>query len=130
MLNRSSFLFGRILGMTVFTVILFCETNFASAQANSYLGGTTPAINPWLSLSNKRTGVLDSYNQYVRPQLELQKAISTQQAQLNRQGAQQQMMYQQSQQQQAAMQSGGAVTGRAKQAASFRNYSHYYPKMR
>ena len=123
-------------GVTLFLFFLlafFCQTQDASAQG--YMNfGTNPPISPWVALGNRPTGSLDSYNQYVRPRLEMQSMMGAQQTQLNRQGMQQQMMMRSSQGVGSGMgmqQGGGAPTvGRFKPAATFRNYSHYYPNMR
>jgi len=108
----------------------FVETPGAFAQG--FTGyGSTPTLSPWLGLTNRPTGSLDSYNQYVRPQLEMQRALSMQQSQINRQGAVQQDMLRRSNPGVAAgpqlrTQSGAPAVGRFSQAATFRNYSHYY----
>lgn len=127
-----------VLGTAFF---VFYETHSVYAQSY-YNFGSSPAISPWLGLSNRPTGVLDSYNQYVRPRMEIQREFQVQQDQLNRQGMRQEIMYRESQQaQRAATQRPGTstgprtsqgvpVVGRFKQAASFRNYSHYYPNKR
>ncbi|MGL6196410.1 MAG: hypothetical protein ACRC2T_16465 [Thermoguttaceae bacterium] len=113
--------------LVVFIAVIICVQNVCFAQGgnNYYNFGSQPALSPWLSLGNKPTGVLDSYNQYVRPQLQVRDAFAQQQAQLNRQGNMQRAM-------ESQIISGGTAampktTGRSKQAATFRNYSHYYP---
>ena len=117
--------------------VVFVETQSLFAQGGSgYLNfGNTPSISPWLGLTNRPTGSLDPYNQYVRPQLEMQRTLGLQQSQINQQAVQQQEMLRRSN-----LGAGGQlhklgesqmgtirVTGRASQAATFRNYSHYYP---
>lgn len=129
-----------VLGIVFF---VFHETSFVAAQ--SYYG-SRPAMSPWLGLSNRPTGVLDSYNQYVRPHMEIQKEFNAQQDQLNRQRLQQDSMSRQTQQLEQNQQQiqrtqkdmidgsqgvqGVRTVGRSKPAASFRNYSHYYPNKR
>ncbi len=103
----------------------FCGSEAAYGQMNFYNFGQSPALSPWLSLGNRPTGVLDSYSQYVRPQLEIQQAFAQQQAQLNRQAYQQQSL-------QGDLETINAPQKRGSysRAASFRNYSHYYPNMK
>ena len=125
---------GMKFGMTLFLFFLlafFCQTGNASAQG--YMNfGSSPPLSPWLALGNRPTGSLDSYNQYVRPRLEIQNMMGAQQAQINRQGLQQQTFERVARQGVGGtgFQSGAQTTGRAMPAATFRNYSHYYPNMR
>ena len=125
--------FSAILFVAVFAV--FAETQNALAQYGYMNFGSSPPLSPWLGLTNRPTGSLDPYNQYVRPQLEMQRALNQQQSQIHQQGIQQQEMLRRSNlgaQPTKTQGSGGGVplglrtTGRAKPAASFRNYSHYY----
>ena len=117
-----------------FTSILFVVafTNFGEVQSAFAQGyGASPALSPWLGLTNRPTGSLDAYNQYVRPRLEMQRALDLQQSQINRQGTVQQEMLRRSN---PGVQPGGQIgthggvqtTGGSRQAATFRNYSHYY----
>ena len=109
-----------ILFVAVFTV--FIETQSAFAQYG-------PALSPWLGLSNRPTGSLDAYNQYVRPQLEMRRAFEAQQSQINQQGMVQQDMLRRSNPGaggQIGTHRGAQSTGRVSQPATFRNYSHYY----
>ena len=137
-------IFSAILSITVFTI--FVETPSALAQYGYSSFGYSPPLSPWLGLANRPTGALDPYNQYVRPQLEMQRALGSQQSQINQQAMQQQEMLRRSNLgAQPTKALGGAQTpggvqmgthtgvrtvGRAKPAASFRNYSHYYPNQR
>ena len=122
--------FTAVLFTTVFVNIV--ETQGAFAQGYGYSDfGSRPALSPWLGLSSRPTGSLDAYNQYVRPQLDMQRAFSMQQSQISRQGMVQQEMLRRSN---PGVQSGGRIgtlrgvqtTGGYKPAATFRNYSHYY----
>ena len=121
-------------GMTLFLFFLiafFCQTENASAQGYMNIG-VTPPLSPWLALGNRPTGSLDSYNQYVRPRLEIQNMMSNQQTQINRQGLRQQTLERAARNVSSGtgFQGGAATTGRSVPAATFRNYSHYYPNMR
>ena len=110
-----------ILFVAVFTT--FVGTQSAFAQYSS------PALSPWLGLTNRPMGSLDNYNQYVRPQLEMQRAFQAQQAQINQQGMVQQDMMRRSNPGaggQIGTHHGVQTTGRFSQPATFRNYSHYY----
>lgn len=124
-LNRKASFTWLISGVfALLFLTLACSENTAMAQGYNF--NRSPAISPWVSIGNRPTGMLDSYNQYVRPQLDVQRAFATQQAQINRQNVAQQNMAQSMYQ----MQSAGAtpLAGNRQQAASFRNYLHYYPQ--
>ena len=111
--------------------ILFAAVflNFVEPQSAFAQGfyGSSSSLNPWLGLTNRPTGSLDAYNQYVRPRLEVQRALDAQQAQIARQGKTQQEMLRRSNPGAApGTQSGVQTVGRFSQPATFRNYSHYY----
>ena len=114
----------------------FVETQNVFAQGSGYYNfGSSPSLSPWLGLTNRPTGSLDPYNQYVRPRLEIERAFQSQQSQISRQGiVQQDMMRRQNLGVQPGAgigtQTGAPTVGRFKPAATFRNYSHYYPNMR
>jgi len=125
----------RISAAILFVIVFinFVETPSAFAQGGGYSGfGSRSALSPWLGLSNRPTGSLDAYNQYVRPQLEMQRTLDTQQSQINRQGTVQQDMLRRSNPGvspgggQVGTHHGVQTTGGYKPAATFRNYSHYY----
>ena len=125
---------GMKFGVTLFLFFLlafFCQTGNASAQG--YMNfGATPPLSPWLALGNRPMGSLDNYNQYVRPRLEIQNMMGAQQTQINRQGLQQQVFERAARNVSAGtgFQRGARTTGGSMPAATFRNYSHYYPNMR
>ena len=125
--------FSAALFVAVFAA--FVETQTVYAQYGYMNFGSSPSLSPWLGLTNRPTGSLDSYNQYVRPRLEMQRALDYQQSQINRQGMVQQDMMRRSNLGaqpggRVGTQSGVQTIGGTKQAATFRNYSHYYPGKR
>lgn len=96
----------------------------------------TPApLSPWLGLLNQRDGPLDNYNRFVRPRMELDRALAAQQnaimqsqakgASLQRQIDVGASMLMDGQQQNSMI----PKTGTRSQAAQHRNFSHYYPNM-
>jgi hypothetical protein len=113
------------------------ESLFAQQQSNFlFPSANPPALSPWLEMERNRSSVLDSYNQYVKPRLEIERLLSTQQMSINRQQNAQQTM-----QKELASRRRGNITGngastdiqylsRAIQTgknATFRNYLHFYP---
>lgn len=89
-------------------------------QVNRQVAPAQPALSPYLNFfTDNNPGVLDPFNAFVRPSLELQRTINQQNAAINRLGNQVQQV------QQAPTPAG--VTGIG---GSFRNYMHYYPRKR
>ena len=128
---RSHLLAGAVI-LFVVAYTNFVGTQSVFAQGFGYSNyGSRPTLSPWLGLSNRPTGSLDPYNQYVRPQLEMQRTLGVQQSQINQQGMVQQEMLRRSN---PGVSSGGQIgthhgvqtTGGNRPAATFRNYSHYY----
>jgi len=124
--------FSATLFVAVFATFVETQATYAQGYMNF---GSSPTLSPWLGLTNRSTGSLDPYNQYVRPQLEMQRAFDYQQSQINRQGAVQQDMMRRSNLGvqpggRLGTQSGVPTVGGSRQAATFRNYSHYYPNKR
>jgi len=82
-----------------------------------------PTLSPYLNYFRLNTGVLPNYQQFVRPQIQLQKTLQQQQAQI-RAGRQ------------TLTQLGNKVEERFRNpvvsptghGATFMNFSHYYPK--
>lgn len=118
-------------------VIVLCESS-AYAQYDSYTGRSAP-LSPWLGLTQRSTGPLPSYYQYVKPALEVQNRLNQQQQQLSRQAivqqqqglAQQQIMLRDVMGSSTTGAGRGVrppgITGQVHHAASFRNFQQYYP---
>jgi len=118
--------FGTILFVAVFMIFTETQAVFAQGFPNY---GTNSTLSPWLGLTNRPTGSLDAYNQYVRPRLDMQRTFEQQQSQIIFQGRTQQEMlrnFGSGSGIQAGTQGGVQTTGRVSQPATFRNYSHYY----
>lgn len=103
-------------------VVLGNVAGVAQAQYPNRSGGSTytPHSSPlpiYLDYFRRDVGVLDPYNNFVRPKRQLTQALQQQQQRID---------YLQQQQIQGSMQ-GVAPTGTS---ARFFNYSHYYPGMR
>jgi hypothetical protein len=56
---------------------------FAGLQATA-LAQTRPTISPWMQMFNRNTGPLDNYHTYVRPQMELNDQLRSQNAAIQR----------------------------------------------
>ena len=116
----------RVLAAILFVAVF---TTFIGTQSVFAQYGSSSSLSPWLGLTNRPMGSLDNYNQYVRPQLEMQKAFQAQQAQINQQGMMQQDMMRRSNPGaggQLGKHHGAQTAGGVSQPATFRNYSHYY----
>ncbi|MDR1960546.1 MAG: hypothetical protein LBQ54_16160 [Planctomycetaceae bacterium] len=87
-----------------------------------------PALSPWLELQRSTQGSnLDSYHQYVKPQMEIEKAMETQQRQLLRQKEAQLQMKQELKERGIQLKYSGTASQTGIQTR-FREYGHYYPK--
>jgi hypothetical protein len=102
---------------------------------NSWFPQNNPsALSPWLEMQRVSTSELDSYNQYVRPRLELERVMMAQQRETNRQMDQQRMMQKElsqvrdyQQRQDYRLMTGASPTGKG---AGYGNYLHFYPQRR
>ncbi|MDR2754367.1 MAG: hypothetical protein LBC20_01550 [Planctomycetaceae bacterium] len=74
------------------TFILLCITWFVFYSGDVY-GQSSPALSPWLSLFNdNRSGILDNYNEFVKPKQEMLRSLQDQGSQLRQQEMRQQTM--------------------------------------
>ncbi|MHB8901516.1 MAG: hypothetical protein ACYC6Y_22420 [Thermoguttaceae bacterium] len=105
----------------------------ASADAQTYSQpgrrarayNPTPTLSPYLDYFRAPMGPLDSYHEYVRPRLELQRTLTQQDQQLRTQ--QREIRTLNSQWGEAQRTGTIAPTG---VRAGFFNYSHFYPTLR
>ena len=119
-----------------FAVLGACSL-FQTAEAqvggsrNSWFPRSNPsAFSPWLEMERVSTSELDTYNQYVRPRLEMERYLTAQHREMNlrtdqQKAIQNEIMRMQKQDYQ--------VTGEASatgKGATYRNYMHYYPRKR
>ena len=83
-----------------------------------------PTLSPYLNYFRLNTGVLPNYQQFVRPQINLQKTLQQQQAQIR--SGQNSLKDLNSKVEQRFSKPTVSPTGHG---ATFRNYSHYFPKL-
>ena len=93
-----------------------------------------PALSAWLELERATSTQLDSYHQYVRPQLEMERLLMAQRREMNRQSEDQKTIQKEISQlrdirqtQNYQVQSEASPTGKG---AGYGNYLHYYPQRR
>ena len=125
-------------GLVLSAWILSTGTVFAQlgATRNSWFPqNNQPPLSAWLELERVTTTPLDSYNQFVKPQLEMERFLTAQRREKNRQMDDQKMMQKEisqlrnttRQNQSYQIQSEASPTGKG---ASYGNYLHYYPQRR
>lgn len=124
-------------------VMISLYSQVAEAQSYRRSQYVSPAISPYLYLTERKDGPLDNYNRLVKPRIEMQKAFQNQQSEIDRANRDFQDYQNRVNQEMAAsekrdsaalgnfnLSSGGGMkpTMRpsAKPAAGFQNYSHYY----
>ena len=96
--------------LAVATVLLgsasHAEAQVPGSAANRYRGGPNflrrPAVSPWLDLY-RRDGVIDPYNEFVRPRFQMQNYLLQQDRQMHREQVQRRQMQEQQERQQAAL---------------------------
>jgi hypothetical protein len=119
------------LGTAVLTGLFFAVSRPAIAQYPSTLASPTyrspalrsPTISPWLDLFRRNEGVLDNYNQFVRPQQQLRRAMAQQQNEITSQRLRQRRI----QSEIGALQRDGRGHMPTGVGGTFQNYLHYYP---
>ena len=112
----------------ILTQTTYAQNFGQSARSNWFPSSNPPALSPWLELERASTSQLDSFNQYVRPRLELEREIQAHQQQLNfQQETQGAIQRQMTEIQGIQMKSGATRTGKK---ASFQNYMHFYPGLK
>ncbi|MDR1963250.1 MAG: hypothetical protein LBQ50_05685 [Planctomycetaceae bacterium] len=114
------------------SMFIFCVV--VSVYSGNVHGQSSPALSPWLSLfNNNRNGILDNYNEFVKPKQDMLRALQDQGNQLRQQGTQQQNL-QGSMNQLLNDGSTERVLAEPRQTrslggsngAGFRQYMHYY----
>ena len=124
----------------VFAVCLL-TTGSASAQygatRSSWFPQSNPStLSPWLEMQRLSTSELDTYNQYVRPRLEMERLMMAQSREMNRQQDIQksmqkdiyQMRNSQPKMNNLDFQMPTASASPTGKGATYDNYLHYYPK--
>jgi len=132
-MRKISFAFIRVVLVGCTACFAMTQTTFAqnfmqSTRVNRFPSSNPSALSPWLELERASSTSLDSYNQYVRPRLEIEREIQLQQQQLNfqqeKQGAIQRQV---TEIQGIQMKSGATRTGKN---ATFHNFMHFYPGLK
>jgi len=114
-------------------LMVFCGENVFAQERLSVSDSTffpyknPPPLSPWLELERRTSSDLDSYHQFVRPRLEMQRTMETQQRQLLRQRENQQILEQQVHGMQMRQSATSTQTGKG---GVFRYYSHFFPEKR
>lgn len=98
---------------------MFSVSRSASAQRTRPYQSSRPTTSPYLNLYRSDSAVVDNYNAFVRPEMEMRSVIERQQNALSRQGTeigaiQQRMLRPQ------------RSAARSTSAGVFMNYLHYY----
>ena len=126
-----------VTGLVVSTGIFSTGSTFAQfgATRNSWFPrNNPPPLSAWLELERVSSSQLDSYNQYVKPQLELERLLMAQRREMNRQVDEQKTLQKELSQvrnlqpsQGYQLQSEASPTGKG---AGYGNYLHYYQRRR
>ena len=110
--------------------LMLVATNSAQAQrragSQKYARGyqpSKPTLSPYLNYFRLNTGVLPNYQQFVRPQIQLQKTLQQQQAQI--QSGKRSLQQLDKKMRERLTQPTVSPTGHS---ATFMNFSHYFPK--
>lgn len=110
----------RTIVVTVLVLTCLMLTNSADAQGRRPRRGayvpSRPTISPYLYLSRGNTGGLPSYYAWVRPQIEYQQ---------QQQFVERELRYLEGE----ATRPQVPVVGRPSTAATYMNYSHFYPQL-
>ena len=124
-------------GLALSTWMLATGTVFAQfgATRNSWFPqNNPPPLSAWLELERVSSSQLDSYHQYVKPQLELERFLTAQRREMNRHMDNQKTMQKDisqmrhfRQEQSYQMQSEASPTGKG---SGYGNYLHYYQRRR
>jgi hypothetical protein len=79
--------------MLKLTFILLSVSIGILAYSENVYGQSSSTLNPWLSLfNNNRGGILDNYNEFVKPRQDMLRTLQNQGNQLRQQEMQQQVM--------------------------------------
>jgi hypothetical protein len=116
-------------------VLLIIVTLLFSVQTANVLGQSSPALSPWLSLfNNNRNGVLDNYNEFVKPRQEMLRSLQDQGNQIRQMESQPSSMQGSANQQLLNDGSTGRILDEPRRVksiggmngAGYRQYLHWY----
>jgi len=129
----------RMIHWIVVTGMVLSVWVYSTGVVVAQLGGTRnswfprnnpPPLSAWLELNRATSTELDSYHQYVKPQLEMERLLMSQRREMNRQMDNQKTMQKEisqlrnfRQSQSYQVQSEASPTGKG---AGYGNYLHYY----
>jgi len=92
-----------------------------ASRPSRYEPAYGPTLSPYLQFTRPGVGILDNYNNFVRPRVQVRSSIRTQGRQIER-------LTQELQQAQSASQIRGSGVAPTGIHARYMNYSHFYPK--
>ncbi|MDR1385924.1 MAG: hypothetical protein LBJ67_19035 [Planctomycetaceae bacterium] len=135
MMKKSAVIIIATLFAVMIEIVSTTESLFAQQSSFLFPNANPPALSPWLEIQRSRSSVLDSYNQYVKPRLEIERMLSTQQMSINRQQNNQQRIQKELSRRKRGNITGGAATELqylseatpTGKNAMYRNYLHFYP---
>jgi len=145
-LRESLMKYGMIHGIVAAGLVLTFWMN-STGTAFAQFGGTRnswfprnnqPPLSAWLELERATTTELDAYNQFVKPQLEMERILTAQRREMNRRADDQKTMQKEisqmhnnlknlQQNQSYQVQTEATPTGKG---SGYSNYLHYYPQRR
>jgi len=101
---------------------------FGTSRSNWFPQGNPSALSPWLEMERASTSELDTYNQYVRPRLEMERYLMARQREMNMQRDQQQTLQNEVTRMQIQNYQFYGEASPTGKGATFRNYLHFYPR--
>ena len=128
-----------VLSLALPICLLLTESAAAQygATRSSWFPQNNPsAISPWLEMQRVSTSELDTYNQFVRPRLEMERLMMAQSREMNRQRDIQKSMQREISQSRNSprkldnmdFQTPTATATPTGKAATYGNYLHFYPQ--
>ena len=112
------------------SMLQMAEAQVGGSRNSWFPRNNPPTLSPWLEMERVSTSELDTYNQYVRPRLEMERYLMAQHREMNLRTDQQraiQTEVQRMQNQDYKVTGEASATGKG---ATYRNYLHYYPRKR
>jgi len=123
--------FGTVISMGMLTSGT-ASAQFGGMRSTWFPQNNPSSLSPWLEMQRISSPDLDSYNQFVRPRLEMEQLLMAQRREMNRQQERQKMMqkdlsqalnFQQNQDYQLQIEA--TATGKG---TTYGNYLNFYPR--